>query len=64
MELTDTIVNFLSENGIEFECGNFYSYGDIDKYFSTSINNYCTGIELQGKMIPLTSEHFKQSYIK
>lgn len=53
MALTNEIVEFLSENSIDYECGDFKSYSTIDTYLSAEYAWYCTGMEIQGAMSPL-----------
>ena len=61
MALTSEIVEFLSENGIDYECGDFTSYSAIETYLSAEYAWYCTGMEIQGAMSPLIGQHIENS---
>ena len=61
MTLTKEIVKFLSENSIDYECGDFNSYSDINTYLSAEYAWYCTGMEIQGAMSPLIGQYIENS---
>lgn len=59
--LTPEMVEFLSVNGIDYECGDFKSYSEIESYLSTEYAWYCTGMEIQGKISPLVGQYIKNN---
>jgi glycerophosphoryl diester phosphodiesterase len=61
MALTNEIVEFLSENGIDYECGDFKSYNAINTYLSAEYAWYCTGMEVQGSMSPLIGQYIENN---
>lgn len=61
MALTSEIVEFLSENGINYECGDFTSYSAIETYLSAEYAWYCTGMEIQGVMSPLIGQYIENN---
>ena len=61
MALTSEIVEFLSENGIDYECGDFTSYSAINTYLSAEYAWYCTGMEIQGAMSPLIGQYIENN---
>ena len=61
MALTNEIVEFLSENSIDYECGDFKSYSAIDTYLSAEYAWYCTGMEIQGAMSPLIGQYIENN---
>ena len=61
MTLTNEIVEFLSKNGIDYECGDFTSYSAIDTYLSAEYAWYCTGMEIQGSMSPLIGQYIENN---
>lgn len=63
MELTNDIVKFLSDNNIEFECGDFTTHEQVESYLIKSNNMYCTGVEIQGKVSPLIGQYLSDEYL-
>ena len=61
MALTNEIVEFLSKNGIDYECGDFASYSAIDTYLSAEYSWYCTGMEIKGTMSPLIGQYIENN---
>ena len=61
MALTNEIVEFLSENSIDYECGDFESYSAINTYLSAEYAWYCTGMEIQGAMSPLIGQYIENN---
>ena len=61
--ITSEMVEFLSTNGIEYECGDFNSYSEIESYLGTEYAWYCTGMEIQGKMSPLIGQYIENNLI-
>lgn len=61
MTLTNEIVEFLSENSIDYECGDFDSYSAINTYLSAEYAWYCTGMEIEGAMSPLIGQYIENN---
>ena len=59
--LTAEMIEFLSVNGIDYECGDFKSYSEIESYLSTEYAWYCTGMEIQGKISPLIGQYIENN---
>lgn len=63
MDLTADITAFLSKHNVEFECGDFTTYEQVDLYLAKENNMYCTGVELQGLISPLIGNYLSNKYL-
>lgn len=55
--LTKAMVDFITQYGIEFECGDFTSYTQIDNYLSSEYAYCCRGMEIQGSISPFIGQY-------